>query len=809
MLTSRPELVFDEPTRQLCAAVGGGTLSPAKLAVVAPGGYGKTAVLDHIGECCAREGLPAARYGEHDGDTRLVLLDDAHLLDEPGLAEVADLAADDKLGLIVAARPWPRSAELNAVLALLRGQVVLRPLDRARTARILGAGKENLADFVLRETGGVPGWVSRLAGAIGTKAEIPHAALMSFASHLDRLSPDTLSYLLAAQYGVHQDPQLVAGLLGGDGATTRVSCIVEEASAAGLLGSDGNPPPLVHKALNGLIPFERHTWVRQRLLRLQLDRGGPVLPLVRPLLHGQREGAAPPEAFEAAAREAAPTEPQLAAGLFAAAVAAGVPMRTVAASWAEAAARAGDGDTALRIADQAVADPAAIERADAARIAGTVLTQRGQLARGTELFRWSATGLSKVYAAIGLLGSGAVEPARLLLAEPSGGEPPTLIAGAMSATAQAIVDSVSRSATSVLTTLVSAAETMEPVGRQLLLPDTPAALGALAGMHCGELGVAEALLERAKVAEAGGPTMKARHSLLHAWTAMVRGETEVAAERLAGAGEQKAGRDWLFAVALRAGLARRAGDLAALRAVWGEVCDAVIRQPVDLFTLLPFGELAIAAARLGERDRLAHHLDLARGLLRSLSDPPLWTAPFHWSGLHAAIMVEHEREAHEHAEALAASSGHSGFHAVVADAAGCWLRVLGGDVDPDRIERAARDLHAAGLCWDGARLAGQAAIRTTDRSAMVRLLDCARVLRGDPGNGAIAEPDGSPKLSERELQVAELVVSGMTYRQVGDQLFISAKTVEHHVARMRQRLGATSRGDLLAQLRVLVADRAT
>jgi DNA-binding CsgD family transcriptional regulator len=44
----------------------------------------------------------------------------------------------------------------------------------------------------------------------------------------------------------------------------------------------------------------------------------------------------------------------------------------------------------------------------------------------------------------------------------------------------------------------------------------------------------------------------------------------------------------------------------------------------------------------------------------------------------------------------------------------------------------------------------------------------------------------------------------MTYKQVGDRLFISAKTVEHHMARMRQRLGSTSRSDLLAQLRHIV-----
>jgi DNA-binding CsgD family transcriptional regulator len=56
-------------------------------------------------------------------------------------------------------------------------------------------------------------------------------------------------------------------------------------------------------------------------------------------------------------------------------------------------------------------------------------------------------------------------------------------------------------------------------------------------------------------------------------------------------------------------------------------------------------------------------------------------------------------------------------------------------------------------------------------------------------------------LSERERQVAELVVAGLTYKQVGDRLFISAKTVEHHMARMRQRLGASSRSELLSELR--------
>jgi DNA-binding CsgD family transcriptional regulator len=56
--------------------------------------------------------------------------------------------------------------------------------------------------------------------------------------------------------------------------------------------------------------------------------------------------------------------------------------------------------------------------------------------------------------------------------------------------------------------------------------------------------------------------------------------------------------------------------------------------------------------------------------------------------------------------------------------------------------------------------------------------------------------------------VARLVVAGQTYREIGAQLFISAKTVEHHVSRIRQRLGASSRSDLLAWLRAELTEGA-
>lgn len=343
-------------------------------------------------------------------------------------------------------------------------------------------------------------------------------------------------------------------------------------------------------------------------------------------------------------------------------------------------------------------------------------------------------------------------------------------------------------------------------------------------MHCGELEIAEQVLHRALGAGVGGPLMARRHRLLQAWILMVRGETHAAAERLATVtldGRQLESRDLLFAAAIRMGIGRRNSDLGALKRGWGQALEAVVRHPVDLFTLLPLGELAIAGARLGDLARLEPYLREGRALLGRLGDPPLWSVPLHWSGLHATILTGEPALADEHVAALLAVADHSRYAAVVASAAESWVEVLRGVVDPARVEAAARGLHDTGLCWDGARLAGQAAIRTADRRAMTTLLECARALQGRPPGGhggptsATAESTARAAgptqqgLSDREYEVAELVLAGLTYREIGDRLFISAKTVEHHVARMRSRLNCANRAELLALLRTVVADRAS
>jgi two-component system invasion response regulator UvrY len=55
------------------------------------------------------------------------------------------------------------------------------------------------------------------------------------------------------------------------------------------------------------------------------------------------------------------------------------------------------------------------------------------------------------------------------------------------------------------------------------------------------------------------------------------------------------------------------------------------------------------------------------------------------------------------------------------------------------------------------------------------------------------------KLTQREREVYELTISGMTSRQIGRRLTISARTVESHRFRILHKLGAKSALDLVRQ----------
>ncbi|MFN0027762.1 MAG: LuxR C-terminal-related transcriptional regulator [Acidimicrobiales bacterium] len=320
------------------------------------------------------------------------------------------------------------------------------------------------------------------------------------------------------------------------------------------------------------------------------------------------------------------------------------------------------------------------------------------------------------------------------------------------------------------------------------------------------------------------------------------------------------------ALAVRAAMARRNGDVAASAAVARQLTQLLAALDVDLLNLDAATELLVLARRFAP-PMVADAFDEAiDAFLAGLGSPPAWSARWHWARLEAAIaagagavrpasaaapgrlgITPAEEEAllgvaptgaDPPPDGVAAAASDGGVSAVdgpgaalhdavaalqqiaavlpgvsvLADAASVWSEVLTGVPDAARIDGAVRNLQVAGFVWEAAQLAGQAAIRVDDATLAKSLLGQARSLRGGgqaPNPGPSPAPstgrdDGAVTpagLSEREVEVARLVLNGLTHKAIGATLYISPKTVEHHVAHIRQKLGATNRAEFLAALR--------
>jgi DNA-binding CsgD family transcriptional regulator len=111
-------------------------------------------------------------------------------------------------------------------------------------------------------------------------------------------------------------------------------------------------------------------------------------------------------------------------------------------------------------------------------------------------------------------------------------------------------------------------------------------------------------------------------------------------------------------------------------------------------------------------------------------------------------------------------------------------------------------------------LASQAALQTPDGRISGAMLQLARDLKSGAAEEGVGPESASTdarsstpsyaRLSKKEVEVAKLVLLGMPYKGIGEQLLISPKTVEHHVARIRRRIGAESRSEMLSMLRAML-----
>jgi DNA-binding CsgD family transcriptional regulator len=309
------------------------------------------------------------------------------------------------------------------------------------------------------------------------------------------------------------------------------------------------------------------------------------------------------------------------------------------------------------------------------------------------------------------------------------------------------------------------------------------ALRAQASLHLGHLDQARADATRASgLTQASGQAgwaLTAR--AVSAQVAGLRGDGE--SERLAADVERKALGAGLAGMVAAAQLAR---GLAALSNGCHDVAFEVYARllPLDarrptLQQALLIGDLAEAAARVDRVRELEPLLGRVEALCAHVPSPRLRVALAHGRPL---VAVDERAEALYRAGLSACPAGWPVATARLELAYGTWLR------------RQRRPTES--------RAPLRAALATFEALGMTPWAVRARnELRAA---GAVAPSVDVPApvedLTPQELEIARLAASGLSNRAIGQQLFLSHRTVGAHLYRIFPKLGVTSRGQLAGVL---------
>ncbi|MET0992989.1 MAG: isoniazid response ATPase/transcriptional regulator IniR [Mycobacterium sp.] len=836
MARPAPEVLTDIPpaARDATAALIAAPTVPVKMLVSGGIGTGKSSMLAVVRAALRAAGVAVVTRTPRAGDPAdaAVVIDDAHLLADAELDQLVERVSDRASTVVVATEALAHQPALRALVTAMErenpvvalGSLTAAEVNRAAAAALGAAPTPEIVRTLMVSTAGLPFLLRpALAAASSPEGESPamaivQAAKFALVERLRRVDEPVLDTLLVSSLSSELGADDVAAALRVS--ADEAQALVDRARASGLIEPSHNPAFLrsVHRGIAQIIGTARHHDIEISLLSSQIEMSTLSADLaLRMAEHGLHDNRLANALAELASRSR--DQPVRAARLYRAAADAGA--TALSARLADALALTGDCTTAGRLADELLASDDPGERAAAVRIAASIAAHDGSAAQAADLFRWLGPYPDAFVSAAGAIVSvaaGDVAAARAALSAESAG-PPTSTARAARSLVEGLLLSLDQPfpvAVARLGQSITAEQQPTGVG-----PDTPAALVTLAALHGGDPVRARSVIGRA--VRTGGEDeafVAHRHRLLLGWVRMQDGQLASAtADATAASDATLHRRDALWAAALHTAIARRSGDTGAVQKHWYAAMEVLAEYSIDLFSLLPLGEVWVAAARMRQVDRLQHTLAEAFALLESLGNPVLWSVPLHWAGVHAGILANSPEAVAPHGQALTAAAGHSAFAKALAHAGRTWLRVLANHVDTDEVTAAARSLSQFGLTWDATRLAGQAALQTPDGRVSGAMLQLARDLKKTAavdqapgleaaGAAVISATPARPKssrLSDREREVAELLLLGMPYRDIGSQLFISAKTVEHHVARIRRRLGAESRSEMLSMLRAMLA----
>jgi DNA-binding CsgD family transcriptional regulator/Tfp pilus assembly protein PilF len=264
--------------------------------------------------------------------------------------------------------------------------------------------------------------------------------------------------------------------------------------------------------------------------------------------------------------------------------------------------------------------------------------------------------------------------------------------------------------------------------------------------------------------------------------------------------------------------AEATATLAQLRLAQGRVEDAerLLRglesEPTATFAvaalLLARGETAAAASLIGRRlARLTEECLEASRLTELLGEIDVARSAFSDAAQRATVLLER--------------STSQGCRPIAAAASRVLGRASLGAGDPsqakDHFERALEGFDDLGLSVDAARtrLLLARALAPTDADAAVAEArtalhafetigaardadEAAALIRSFGVRARRGGPSADGLLTRREREVAELVAEGLGNREIAGRLFITRKTVEHHVSSILAKLGLSGRAELAA-----------